>query len=240
MSATLQLSISATRINPAIGAASSQVDALKDVTASAHDYVDPCPMAVATAGATGTTFVPIQTSVVRGEAFYADLGASADIVLRFSGAVASVLGSVSVPALAAADTLVLSTDGGAQVTTTFAGTENTVAKVAGAIAQAFLTAGLPNPAGVDVATGFLRLSGVKTGGQGANALGWQYGQVVVVSGAAVAKLGLAVGTTWGAGRDLRVGPPYIALRFSASDLPTKFEVSGTAPNCTFTVAGKAS
>lgn len=238
MSGTLQIKALITTGDPSQPSASQIQESVGDAVASTHDLVDPLtPMSIAT-GTPGVSFVQVPLSVAHIERLAADLGASSDVVLRLNGAAAFVVGNVTAPSLAGGDTLVLAVDSGAQVTTTFAGTENTIAKVAGAIAAAFIAAGLANPASVDAATGGLRLSGVKSGDQAANAKGWQSGAVEVVSGAAVAKLGLTVAKTWATGDDDHVSG-VLFKSFPASSLPTRLEVSGTASNAKFIVAGKA-
>lgn len=235
MSGSLKLSLQVTIADPA-SISSAQVLTVTDLVASVHDYVDGTPQNVATSGAAGAAFLKLPTSVVQIERIVADITPGSDLVLRVDGRVASVLGANAAPAIVGGETLVLAIDQGGQITVTFVAGDTTIAKVAARINFAL---GL-QVASVDLSTGFLRLSGFLTGGSDAKTAGWQAGSVQLVSGTALALLGLTAGTTWGSGRDQRLGAGPFCKSFPTSGLPRLIELSGTSNGARFWVAGKAS
>jgi hypothetical protein len=232
MTGTLKLSLDLTTADPAVSAQSSLV---RDSVATSHDLVDPTPRAVATSGAIGTAFVSWPTSVQQIERLIADVPAGADLVFRFGGLPAVLVGSLSVIDAPVAQTIVLAIDGADPVTTTLTSADTTIALVARRInfyhgAQV---------ASVDPSTNRLRLTGVKTGGADAAAKGWSAGIVEVVSGSGLALVGLEAGTTYGSGDDQRVGAGLFAKTFPAASLPRLLELSGSATNLKIWAAGKA-
>lgn len=234
MAGTLRLSLDLTTADPAVG--SSQQSALvRDPVASSHDYVDATPRNVATAGALGATFVQLETPVAQVERFVADVPAGADLVARFGGAPAVVVGSVTSPTIAGGETIQLAIDAGSPVTTTLQAGDTSIALVAKRINYAHGA----QVASVDPTTGGLRLTGVLTGGADARARGFGYGLVQVIDGTGLSALGLSAGSTYGTGDDQRVGAGLFAKSFPAAALPRRIELSGTASGAKFWVAGKA-
>lgn len=234
MAATLQILLELTARDPAV-VSSAQTTSLRDAVATSHDYLDGTPRNVSTAGAVGAAFVQLETPVVQIERIVADLPASADLVLRFGGAVAEVLGASAAPSFAGGEQAVLAIDAGGNVTVTFEAGDNTQALAAKRINYAF---------GAQVAdldtSGKLRLRGALTGGADAEAKGFGFGKVKVVSGSALAALGLTAGSTYGQGDDQRAGPGSFVKTFPAGALPRRLELSGSAGNAKFWLAGKAS
>lgn len=202
-----------------------------------HDLTDQVPQgALATAGAVGSAFVELRYQVVQVERLWGSLGAGADVLFRFGGAAASVLGASGAITLTDGLDIVLAIDGGSPVTVSFLATDNTPALVAKRINYA---AGA-QVASVDGPTGKLKLDGVRTGDAGAKQRGHSYGAVQVVSGSAVSALGLTVGTTFGSGEDSRKGPGLLIHTFPPGSLPRRIELSGSAPGAQLWVAGTAS
>lgn len=236
MAGTIRLTTELTTADPASPSASQQTVQVRDSIASTHDYVDATPRNVATAGLPGVAFVQLETPVVQLERFIADVPAGSELVIRFGGAPAVVIGAKSALAIEGDETLELAIDGGEAVTTTLASTDTTVALVAKRINWAHGA----QVASVDPATGALRLTGVKSGGADARARAWQAGSVAVLSGTALEALGLTTGTSFGAGEDVRVGAGAFVRSFSAASLPKRVELSGSAINPKFWIAGKAS
>lgn len=221
--------------DPAV-AGSDSSSSVRDSVASAHDYLDPTPRNVSTAGAVGAAFVDLPTPVAQVERLAADLPAGSDLVLRAGGLAAEVLGGSAAPVFVGGEELVLAIDAGGNVTATFEAGDATLALAAKRInyALGFVAAD------VDPTTGKLRLRGLRTGGADALAKGWAYGRVLVVSGTALAALGLTAGSTYGQGDDQRLGGGPFAKTFPAGALPRRLELSGSAQGAKFWVAGKAS
>lgn len=234
MAATLQILLELTARDPAV-VSSAQTTSLRDAVATSHDYLDGTPRNVSTAGAIGAAFVQLETPVVQIERLVADIPAGADLVLRMGGAVAEVLGASAATGFSGSETAVLAVDAGGNVTVTFEAGDTTQALAAKRINWAF---------GAQVAdldtSGKLRLRGARTGGADAEARGWAYGKVKVVSGSALTGLGLTAGSTYGQGDDQRVGAGPFAKTFPAGALPRRLELSGSAQGAKFWVAGKAS
>jgi hypothetical protein len=236
MSSTFRAQCQITTADPS-QAAYTQAVTVQDAVPTTHDYVDATPLNVATSGITGLVFTKLPMATAQVERLAADIPPGSDLVLRTGGAVASVLGTTAAPSIVGAETLVLAVDGGSQFTTTFVAGDTTIAKVA---ARINFFAGGSQVASVDTATGFLRLSGLLTGGADAKTAGRQSGSVQVVSGTAAALLGLTVATVYGSGDDQRVGAGPFLKTFPTSGLPRLIEVSGTSNGARFWVAGKAS
>lgn len=230
---TLQLTLGVLTRDPA-KTSSAVEEEVRDGVATSHDYVDVTPRNVSTAGAVGAAFVQLETPVAQVERFAAQIPPSADLVLRFGGAVAEVLGASAAPAFAGGEQAVLVIDAGGNITVTFEAGDNTQALAAKRINYAF---GL-SVADTDTA-GKLRLRGLRTGDAGAAAKSFAYGRVRIVSGTALGQLGLTAGDTYGQGDDQRVGAGPFAKTFPSSALPKKVELSGSATNAKFWVAGKA-
>lgn len=234
MAATLQLSLGLLTRDPAqLG--SAQESSVRDSSATSHDYVDPTPRNVSTAGAVGAAFVQLETPVAQIERFVAELPPGADLVLRFGGAVAEVLGTSFAPSFSGGEQAVLAIDAGGNVTVTFEDGDDSLALAVKRINYAFGA----QIADVDASTGKLRLRSLRTGDAGAAAKGFAYGLVKVVSGTALSTLGLSAGSTYGQGDDQRVGAGPFAKTFPSSALPRRVELSGSATNAKFWVAGKA-
>lgn len=230
---TLQLALSLALRDPAQPGQACDT-AVRDLGASAHDYVDPTPRNVETAGAVGAAFVQLETPVQQVERFVAQIPPGADLVLRFGGAVAELLGASAATGFTGGEQAVLAIDAGGNITVTFEAGDTTQALAAKRINFAF---------GAQVAdtdaSGRLRLRSLRTGDAGAAAKGFAFGRVRVVSGSALAGLGLVAGDTYGQGDDQRVGPGPFAKTFPSSALPRRVELSGSASNAKFWVAGKA-
>ena len=236
MSATLRIVASIQTINTAIAGATS-ADIAQDAAASTHDYVDPAPLTLATAGGVGAAFSALGTNVVRVERFAADFRPATDAVIRFGGLVATVASTLTPPpTFAGGEALTLGYDGVAPVSVAFlAGDSASWALVAKRI-NFVLGASV---ASVDPVTATLRLSGLRTGGADALAKLYSYGALVIGAGTALALLGLVAGTTYGVGDDQRVGAGPFCKSFPATALPTRVELSGTTTNARFWVAGKS-
>lgn len=230
---TLQLTLGILTRDPA-QTSSAREESVRDSVATSHDYVDVTPRNVATAGAVGAAFVTLETPVAQVERFAAQIPPSADLVLRFGGAVAEVIGASAATGFAGGEQAVLAIDAGGNVTVTFEAGDSTQALAAKRINYAL---------GAQVAdtdtSGRLRLRSLRTGDAGAAAKGFAYGRVRIVSGGALAGLGLSAGDTYGQGDDQRVGPGPFAKTFPALALPKKVELSGSGTNSKFWVAGKA-
>lgn len=235
MSSTLRLTLEATtRDLSAVGSEASA--SIGDSSATTHDYLDPTPKTVATAGAVGAAFVSWPTSVVQIQRVYGQIPASADLWLRWGGDVASVQSSLTAPS-GSLDTLtlVLGVDGVSPVTTTFTSADTTMALVAKRINYAHGAA----VASVNTA-GKLVLSGTKSGGADAKAASRQYGEILITGGSALSALGLTAATTPATGQDERVGAGPYARSFPSTALPRALEISGSATGLALTLAGKAS
>ena len=87
---TLQLTLGVLTRDPA-KTSSAVEEEVRDGVATSHDYVDVTPRNVSTAGAVGAAFVQLETPVAQVERFAAQIPPSADLVLRFGGAVAEVV-----------------------------------------------------------------------------------------------------------------------------------------------------
>jgi hypothetical protein len=235
MSGTLQLTLDLQTRDPAV--LSSQASfVVRDATATTHDRVDPTPIDVATSGAVGAVFVDHPTSVRQIERIVADVPSGADVVFRFGGAVATVLGSVSSPSISGGETIELAIDAGDPVETELEAGDTTIAKIAKRINFAHGA----QIASVDGTTGKLRLTGVLTGGADAKAKGFAYGEIEIVGGTGLSALGLTEGSTFGSGDDQRVGPGLFAKTFPSGARPSRLELSGTASGLKVWTAGKAS
>lgn len=118
-----------------------------------------------------------------------------EIAIRYNGAPASVVGSAGAfGTIVGGDAFTIDDDQGGVKTVTFEAGDTTLAKVIARINAAV---------GAIVASdsaGQLKLTGAKSGGKEAADRTWQYGSIVL-AGAALAKLGLVAGTTYGSGRD---------------------------------------
>jgi len=233
VTATLQLSLGLTTRDPA-QPSSAREESVRDATATSHDYVDATPRNVSTAGAVGAAFVQLETPVQQIERIAADLPSGADLVLRFGGVVAEVLGASAATGFSGGETAVLAIDAGDNTTVTFESGDTTQALAAKRINWAF---------GAQIAdtdsSGKLRIRSLRTGDAGAAAKGYAFGRVRVVSGTALAGLGLTAGDTYGQGDDQRAGTGPLAKTFPSSSLPRKVELSGSVTNAKFWVAGKA-
>jgi hypothetical protein len=232
VAATLQLALSLLTGDPA-RVSSRAEDTVRDASATPHDYLDPTPRNVST-GAVGVTFVALPTSVALIERVVVDVPPGSDLVLRFGGAVAQLIGTAIAPVFTN-ETLQLAVDDGSTVTTTFSGSDTTLL----AIARRINFAHGQQIADVDV-LGRLRLRGLRTGGADAWAKGWSYGRLSVVGGTAVASLGLTTGAVYGQGDDQRVGAGPFCKTFPSGAWPTGLELSGTAQGARFWLAGKQS
>lgn len=234
MAATLALALGITARDPAQTGSGCEAT-VRDAAATSHDYVDPTPRNVSTAGAVGAAFVQLETPVVQVERFVADLPSGTDLVLRFGGSVAEVLGASAATGFSGGETAVLAIDAGGNTTVTFEAGDTTQALAAKRINWALGLA----VADTDT-TGKLRLRSLRTGDAGALAKGFAYGRVRVVSGTGLTGLGLTAGDTYGQGDDQRVGPGPLVKTFPAGALPRRVELSGSAQGAKFWVAGKAS
>lgn len=118
-----------------------------------------------------------------------------EIAIRYNGSPASIVGSAGAfGTIVGGDAFTIDDDQGGVKTVTFEAGDTTLAKVIARINAAV---------GAIVASdsaGQLKLTGAKSGGKEAADRTWQYGSIVL-AGAALAKLGLVAGTTYGSGRD---------------------------------------
>lgn len=208
-----------------------------DRSATSHDYVDPTPKSVSTSGAVGANFILWPTSVAQIQRVWGQIPAAADLYFRWGGDVAEVLSSLTAPGSSLTGlTLVCSVDGGSPVTTTFESGDTTLALAARRINYAHNAP----IASIDAATSKLVLAGARTGGADAKAASRQYGEINITGGTALSALGLAVGTTPGAGTDERIGSGPYVRSFPSSALPRALEISGSASGLALSLAGKAS
>lgn len=235
MSATLEVALTA-KVKDLAFAGSDATFVAKDASATTHEYVDQTPRTVSTPGAAGASFVTLETPVRQVERILADFASGTNVVIRLDGAVASVTGGATPPVLTDGWTAVLNVDGAGNVTTSFLAADNTMALVAKRINYAHGA----QVASVDAVTGALVISGTKTGGDDARKKSFQYGSVVVVSGTALAALGLTAGTTYGSGEDHPHGAGGVQINRPSSSLPKRIELSGSASASRFAIAGKAS
>ncbi len=216
-------------------ATSKHTVTMGDSVASSHDYVDETPRVVSTAGAVGTTLVQLETPVRQVERLLADFLSGTDILVRFDGLPASVLGNVSTPSISGSETLVLNVDGVGNVTTVLDAGDTTILKIAERI-NFFHRVRI---ASVDT-SGVLKLLGLLTGGADAKARGFSYGSISVVSGSGLSALGLTAGITYGSVEsDIRQAAGRLERTFPASALPRKIELSGSCTASRFIVAGKS-
>lgn len=234
MAGSIQLTLSIATADPS-APSSAQQASVRDAVATVHDYVDVTPRNIATPGGIGLSFLQLETPVQQIERLVADLPPGADFVLRAGGLPAVVVGSVSNPSIAGGETLQFLFDAGGAVTTTLQAGDTTIALIAKRVNYAHGD----KVAAVDPLTGGLRLYGVLTGGADARAKGFAYGLVQILGGTGLAALGLAVGSTYGAGDDQRLGSGMFVKPFPASALPRRLELSGTGSGARFWVAGKA-
>jgi hypothetical protein len=148
-----------------------------------------------------------------------------EFAIRLNGAVASVKGSgATFGTITNTDTFTLTVDGGSPTAVNFATGDTTIALV---IARINAALGL-NVASND-GSGNLVLSGARTGGAVASALGHTYGQIVLATSATLAKLGLNAGTTLGAGVDIGAMSRFFCdFPSSGARIVTKVELSGSA------------
>lgn len=235
MSFTLKVQIESCLRNLSIAGSDSRFCSA-DATATLHDYLDSTPLTLATSGDVGTVFLDWPTSVIEIERIIGFVPPAADLIFRFGGAVAEVTSVLNNPS-APLDTLTLtlSFEGGSPVTTTFTGADTTMALAAKRInyAHGAQVASLSTP------DGFLVLTGARTGGADAKVAGYLYGEVNIISGTAATALGLTIGVTSGAGTDERVGAGPYARTFPTGNLPTNFQISGSATGLSLLLAGTA-
>ena len=214
----------------------SSGDRVGDLSPTTHDLIDVSPVGpLATSGAVGVAFVGVPTPVVQVQRLLVDLATGADVLLRLNGSAALVLGASGALTLTDGLTLLFAGDGGSTITAEFLATDTTPLLAAKRINYA---AGA-QVASVDTATAKLRLDGVKTGGPWARAKSRSFGALDILSGTALAALGLVAGTYSGDGDDLRVGSGAQLLRFPASAQPQRIELSGSASGARIWVARTA-
>lgn len=207
-----------------------------DVAPTTHDLVDECPVpALSTSGGIGTTFVELRHQVAQVERVVGDFKTGTDVLIRFGGVAAFVLGASGALALTDGWTLLFAVDGGSTVTVSFLAADNTPELAAKRINYATGA----QVASVDASTARLRLDGVKTGGPGARAKARSFGAIDILSGTAVSALGLTVGTTSGDGDDIRIGSGPFAHAFPSAARPRRIELSGSASGARMWVAGTA-
>lgn len=205
----------------------------KDALATTHDFVDPSPAIVSTAGAVGAAFVELRHQCGEVARCFASFPASTNAVVRFGGTPATVTGSsTSAPTFSGGEDLDIEVDGSV-VNVAFEAGDNTMALAAKRINYEL------NAQVASVVGGALVLTGTKTGDAGAAARGWSHGLIDIQGGTALADLGLSVGKTYGAGFDARVGAGPFAQTFPAAEMPTRIEVSGSVPGARFWVVGDA-
>ena len=116
------------------------------------------------------------------------------------------------------ETLLLSIDGGVTVTSTFDVADQSNAQVANRINAAYAIAGLPGPAVVNATSGQVDISSIKTGADGS---------VNIVSGTALAALGLSAGVTAGTGSETSIASLFLQ-DFPVSNAPSRIQLKGTA------------
>lgn len=235
MSSTVKLSVVVNARDYAAGAAPACCDGFEDPSATTHDLLNTTNLPpIETSGAVGSTFVDVVTPVVGIERVFGLLGTGSDAWLRFGGERAELFGDDGPFVLVDDDPLPLTIDGGSLVTVLFAATDTTPTLAAKRINY------FAGKSIADVADdGRLRLFGMRTGGAGARFEGRSYGAINVGAGAAVAKLGLAVGVVYGEGMDVRLGAGAFALPFPSAAKQGRIELSGSAPRARITVAGSA-
>jgi len=206
---------------------------IAEANASVHDFSDPTPMSIATQGAPGAKFIAVPTSVVQIERLIVQTGASADLILRVGGVAPSIEGNVSAPTASLdGKSITIVLDSNPAVTTTFAATDTTLDLVARKINY-----NMNAPIASVNASNHLVLSSSNTGGADAKASGRSFG-LLSISGNALSLLGLTQQDLYGSGFDYHLGVGPHVLRFAATDLPKKLEVSGTAPSVVFWISGK--
>lgn len=215
----------------------SSGESVRDASETTHDLVDVSPVGpLSTSGGIGTAFVTIPTPVAQVQRVVGDFPIGTDLLLRFGGTAAFVLGTSGAITLVDGQTLLFAVDGGATVTVSFLATDNTPLLVAKRINYA---AGY-TVASVDPSTARLRLDGVKTGGPGARAKARLFGAVDILSGTALTALGLVAGSYSGDGDDIRVGAGPLVHTFPSSAQPRRIELSGSASGARIWIAGTAS
>lgn len=188
--------------------------------------------ALNTGGQLGSVFQQLDAPPVVEEFAMLSIDGS-EIAIRYNGAPASVTGSAGAfGTIVGGDAFTIDSDQGGVKTVTFEASDTTLAKV---------VARINAEVGAIVASdsaGQLKLTGVKSGGKEAADRTWQYGSIVL-AGAALAKLGLVAGTTYGSGRDestdMRVLHDFPT---SGPMKTTRIELSGSGKIKTH-VAGRA-
>lgn len=202
---------------------------------STHEYVRDYPAyQLATTGTPGAVFRLLDSPTIVEKLFIHSLSKQ-DVAVRLNGAAATLIGSAAAfGTLVNGDSFTINTDQGGVIVVTFETGDITGAKAAARI-NALVGAIV---ATIDATSGQLRLTGTKTGGQDAFAKSFQYGSIVLGAGAALAKLGLAVGTTYGAGDD-RVISGRLLEEPSTTRTVSKIELSGSA-SLNMVVAGRSS
>lgn len=236
MSSTLRLLLTVQADDVACKPRSSG-ESVRDTAPTSHDLVDLSPVGpLSTSGGIGTTFVTVPTSVQQIQRVVGDFPTGTDLLLRFGGVAAFVLGASGALTLTDGWTLLFAVDGGPTITVNFLSTDNTPALAAKRINYAADA----QVASVDPATARLRLDGVKTGGPGARAKSRSFGAIDILSGSALAALGLVAGTYSGDGDDIRVGSGPFVHTFPSGSQPRRLELSGSASGARLWVAGTAS
>lgn len=211
-------------------------ESVRDAGPTTHDLIDATPLgALSTSGGIGTRFLSLPTVVAQVQRIVGDFPTGTDVLLRFGGVAAFVLGASGALTIEDGWTLSLAVDGGPTVTVEFMATDTTPALAAKRINYA---AGA-QVASVDAPSGRLRLDGVNTGGTDARAKGRLFGAVDILGGTALAALGLVVGTTSGDGDDVRVGAGPLVHTFPSGAQPRRIELSGSASGARLWVAGAA-
>lgn len=196
-----------------------------------HDWARDYPaFSVATAGPVGSVFQAIEVPPVVEKLLIQSLSKQ-DVAVRLNGAPASVQGAAaSFGSITNTDACTIVVDG-ASVAVAFQ-TGDTTCDLVVARINALANALIASNVG-----GQLKLTGAKTGGQGAAAKSFSYGSIVL-SGAALAKLGLAAGTTYGAGDEFQISG-RLFIEPSTIKPISKVEISGNASLNAF-VAGRLS
>lgn len=236
MSSSLQLSL-VVKANDLACKPASTGESVRDSSATTHDLIDLSPVGpLSTSGGIGTRFVTIPTSVVQVQRLVGDFPTGTDVLMRFGGVAASVLGASGALVLTDGWTLLFAVDGGSTITVNFLAADNTPALAAKRINYASNA----QVASVDASTGRLRLDGVNTGGPGARAKSRLFGAIDILSGTAVTALGLVAGTYSGDGDDVRVGAGPFVHTFPSGAQPRRIELSGSASGARLWVAGTAS
>lgn len=199
------------------GEASIEFD---DSTGQTQDWARVVYFLLATMGLPGAVFQTIECPPSRVEKLLIHSRNAQDFVLRINGAVAQMTGAgANFASIVNNDAFTLEVDGVTQ-TVTFLTGDTTIGAVCDRINSAF------DAIVATSASGQLKLSGTKTGGQEALARNFSYGRVTV-SGAALSKLGLTASAVYGSGADVR-SKGRLLIEPSTTELVTKLEISGQA------------